>query len=160
MSLIRVGQRVELRGSTLRARGNGSRVLARNVSIVSSLSLSTSSSPRSDDDEQGDDEQGDDEAEIKGTLTSLDPVTVRSATRSLTCSVASGGVLAGFAVDDFVEITGDRIGGSWVLRKLKHEDGVDADDDDQNDHDHSGPGGDDDEDESSGSSGPGGDDDD
>ena len=155
MSLIRVGQRVELRGSTLRARGNGSRVLARNVSIVSSQSLSTSSSPRSDDDEQGDDE-----AENKGTLTSLDPVTVRSATRSLTCSVASGGVLAGFAVDDFVEITGDRIGGSWVLRKLKHEDGVDADDDDQNDHDHSGPGGGDDEDEPSGSSGPGGDDDD
>ena len=155
MSLIRVGQRVELRGSTLRARGNGSRVLARNVSTVSSLSLSTSSSPRSDDDEQGDDE-----AENKGTLTSLDPVTVRSATRSLTCSVPRGGVLAGFAVDDFVEITCDRIGGSWVLRKLKHEDGVDADDDDQNDHDHSGPGGGDDEDEPSGSSGPGGDDDD
>lgn len=157
MSLIRVGQRVELRGSTLRTRGNGTRVLARNVSIVSSQSLSTSSTPRSDDDEQGDDE-----AEIKGKLTSLAPLTVTSSTRSLTCSVPSGGVPTGFAVGDFVEITCDRIGGSWMLRKLKHEDGaVDADDDDQNDDDHNGAGGDDeDEDDSRGSSGSGGDDDD
>jgi hypothetical protein len=154
MSRIRVGQRVELRGSTLRAHGHGSRVLARNVSIVSSQSLPMSSSPRSDDDEQGDDE-----VEIKGKLTSLAPLTVTSAARSVTCSVPSAGLLAGFSVGDFVEITCDRIGDSWVLRKLKHEDLADVDDDDDDeededeDDDHSGSGGGDDDDSSGHGSG-------
>jgi hypothetical protein len=167
MSLIRVGQRVELRGSTLRARGNGSRVLARSVSIVSSQPLSASSSPRADDDKPDDDE-----LEIKGRVTSLAPLTVMSATRSVTCSVPSAGLLAGFAVGDVVEITCDLVRGSWVLRKLEHEDGADADDDedssrghtsgddDDDDDDHSGPGGDDDDDDDSSGHGPGGDDDD
>jgi hypothetical protein len=154
MSRIRIGQRVELRGSTLRAHGHGSRVLARNVSIVSSQSLPMSSSPRSDDDEQGDDE-----VEIKGKLTSLAPLTVTSGARSVTCSVPSAGLLAGFAVGDFVEITCDRIGDSWVLRKLKHEDLADVDDDDDDeededeDDDHSGSGGGDDDDSSGHGSG-------
>jgi len=164
MSLIRVGQRVELRGSTLRARGNGARVLARNVSIVSSQTLSTSSSPRADDDE----------VEIKGRLTSLFPLTVESAARSVTCTVSTSGALAGFAVGDFVEITCDRVGGSWMLRTLEHEDRADADadddssrghgsGDDDDDDDHSGPGGDDDDkdgDDDSSGRGPGDDDDD
>jgi hypothetical protein len=36
---IRVGQRVELRGTTLRQHGNGSRILARNVVVASSVRL-------------------------------------------------------------------------------------------------------------------------
>jgi hypothetical protein len=150
MSRIRVGQRVELRGSTLRAHGHGSRVLARNVSIVSSQSLPMSSSPRSDDDEQGDDE-----VEIKGKLTSLAPLTVTSGARSVTCSVPSADLLASFAVGDLVEITCDRIGDSWVLRKLKHEDVADVDDDDDEDEDDddSGSGGGDDDDSSGHGSG-------
>lgn len=164
MSLIRIGQRIELRGSTLRAHGHGSRVLAHNVSIVFSQPLSTSSSPRAEDDE----------VEIKGKLTSLAPLTVTSATRSVTCSVPSAGLLAGFVVGDFVEITCDLVGGSWVLRELEHEDTADDDDDsssgnasgeddDGEDDDHSGPGGgddDDDDDDDSSGPGPGGDDDD
>ena len=152
MSRIRIGQRVELRGSTLRAHGHGSRVLARNVSIVSSQSLPMSSSPRSDDDEQGDDE-----VEIKGKLTSLAPLTVTSGARSVTCSVPSAALLAGFAVGDLVEITCDRIGDSWILRKLKHEDLADVDDDDdeedEDDDDDSGSGGGDDDDSSGHGSG-------
>jgi hypothetical protein len=169
MSLIRIGQRIELRGSTLRAHGHGSRVLAHNVSIVSSQPLSTSSSPRAEDEEDEDDE-----VEIKGKLTSLAPLTVTSATRSVTCSVPSAGLLAGFVVGDFVEITCDLVGGSWVLRELEHEDMADddddsssgnasGDDDDGEDDDHSGPGGgddDDDDDDDSSGPGPGGDDDD
>lgn len=174
MSLIRVGQRVELRGSTLRARGHGSRVLARNVSIASSQPLSPSSSPRADDDEPDDDE-----VEIKGKLMSLAPLTVASATRSVTCTVPDAALLAGFAVGDLVEITCDLVRGSWVLRKLEHEDRADDDegddssrghgsgdddDDDNDDDDRSGPGdddGDDDEeeDDDSGDDGRGGDDD-
>ena len=162
MSLIRVGQRVEVRGSTLRARGNGSRVLARNVSIVSSQPLSTSSSPRADDDEPDNDE-----VEIKGKLMSLAPLTVASATRSVTCTVPAGFALTGFASGAFVEMTCDLVAGDWVVRKLEHEDDDDddasrgpgsADDDDDDDDDHSGPGGGDDDDDDD--SGPGRGDDD
>jgi hypothetical protein len=135
LAAIRVGQRVELRGSTLRTRGNGSRVLARNVTIASSAQLTTPSAPRQDDD--------DDEVEIKGKITSLSPLTVASATRSVTCTVPAGMSLAGFAIGDFVEITCDLKSGTWVLRKLHHED--DDDDDrtgrDDDDDDRSGPGG-------------------
>lgn len=146
---IRIGQRVELRGSTLRARGNGSRVLARNVSIVSFQPLSTDPLPR-----MGDGEADDDEIEIKGTIRSLSPLTVVSTTRSVTCAVRAGTSLGGFAVDDFVEITCDLIGGTWTLRVLKHED---RDDDEDEDDDSSGPGSDDDDDdEDEDHSGPGG----
>ena len=166
MRLIRIGQRVELRASTLRARGSGSRVLARNVSIVSSQPLSTSSPQAADD------EAGDDEIEIKGKLASLAPLTVESATRSVSCSVPSSTMLAGFAVGDFVEITCDLVRGSWTLRKLQHEDLAEDDDgddssrgdgsgDDDHDDDDSGPGGgDDDADDDSSGQGSGGDDDD
>jgi hypothetical protein len=153
LSAIRVGQRVELRGSTLRARGDGARVLARNVSIVSSQTLSTSSPPRADDDE----------VEIKGKLTSLSPLTVESAKRSVTCKVPTSGALAGFAVGDLVEMTCDRVAGALVVRKLKHEDTKDdvagpgvCDDD----HDHSSPGGVNNDDDDNDHGGPGGDDDD
>ena len=41
LARIRVGMRVELRGTTLRRHGNGSRVLARGVVIVSSVVLAS-----------------------------------------------------------------------------------------------------------------------
>ncbi len=149
MSRIHVGQQVELRGSTLRAHAHGSRVLARNVSIVSSQPLSSSFLPRAND------EPDDDEVEIKGLIRSLAPLTVESRIRSVTCAVPTGMSLAGFAVGDFVEITCDRIDGTWTLRTLHHEDlddddnGNEDDDDsssgpssgDEDDGDHSGPGG-------------------
>lgn len=150
LDAIRVGQRVELRGTTLRSHGNGSRVLARNVTIASSAPLSAPKPPDRDDDVD------DDEVEITGRIASLSPLTVASARRSVTCAVPSGVSLAGFAVGDLVEITCDRGNGAWVLRKVHHED----DDDDRrrdDDDDRSGPGGGDDDDDNSG---PGGDDDD
>ncbi len=128
MARIRVGQRVELRRATLRARGNGSRVVARNVSIASTRSFPTSNEP------------ADDEVELKGTIESLSPLTVSSRTRSATCTVPAGVTVAGFAVGDFVEITCDLIGGSWVLRVLKHEDEGEqedqAEDEDQDQNEH------------------------
>lgn len=149
---IRVGQRVELRGSTLRAHGRGSRVLARGVTIASSRPLGSTPSPNRDDDEADDDE-----VEIKGKITSLAPLTVRSATRSITCVVPAGKSLAGFATGDFVEITCDLKAGVWVLRKLEHEDDDDrADRDDDDDDDRSGHGDDDDDDDHDDNSGPGG----
>ena len=157
LAAIRVGQRVELRGSTLRAHGNGSRVLARNVSIVSSQPLSSPASPGADDDEPAD------EVEIKGKLKALAPLTVESSMRAVTCSVPAGVSLAGFATGDIVEMKCDLVAGTWVLRKLEHEDDDDnsaggpngGDDDD----DHSGPGGGDDDDSSGRGPGGGGDDD-
>jgi hypothetical protein len=151
MTRIRVGQRVERRGSTLRARGDGSSVLARNVTIAATAALSAPATPPRDDD---DDEPDDDEIEIKGSITSLSSLTVASRTRSVTCAVPAGKSLAGFAVGDFVEITCDLIGGTWTLRVLKHEDRFDDDDDDREDDDNSGPGGGDDDDDDN--SGPGG----
>ena len=149
---IRVGQRVELRGSTLRQRGNGSLVLARNVTIASTQRLS-SPTPNRDDDEVDDDE-----VEIKGTLTSIVPLVVRSSIRTVTCVVPEGMSLNGFAVGDFVEITCDLKAGVWVLRVLKHEDGDDDDRDDRDDDDdddNSGPGNGDDDDDHSGHGGGG-----
>lgn len=144
MARIRVGQRVELRRTTLRARGNGSRVLARNVSIASTTPFPVSNEP------------ADDEVELKGTIKSLSPLTVASRTRSVTCTVPAGVSLAGFAVDDFVEITCDLIGGSWVLRVLKHEDDDEEDEDQPGDDDD----GEDDDDDNDDNSGHGGADDD
>lgn len=54
-SRIRVGQRVELRGTTLRRRGNGSGVLARGVTIASSVPKGSSLSPGDDDPGRDDD---------------------------------------------------------------------------------------------------------
>ncbi len=150
LARISVGQRVELRGSTLRSHGNGSRVLARNVSIVRSQPLAQSSAttpapPAGDEiDLQGD------ELEVKGKLTSLNPLTVTAAGQAFRCAVPTGHSLTGFAVGDFVEMTCDLVGGSWMLRELQHEDDEDencglgnVDDDDD---DSSGPGNIDDDD--------------
>jgi hypothetical protein len=129
---IRVGMRVELRGTGLRRHGEGSRLLARGVTVVSSMPLV---SVARDDDEDVDEDEPD-ELEVRGRITSLSPLTVGTAT----CAVPAGTSLAGFAVGDFVEMECDRVHGQWVLRKLESED------DDENeviddDHDHSGPGG-------------------
>lgn len=123
LAAIRIGQRVELRGSTLRSRGDGSRVLARNVSIASSSTLAAPFTPQRDDDE----------VELEGTITSLVPLTVASASRSVTCSLPVGMSLRGFAIGDAVEMTCDLKGGSWVLRTihLEDDDGRRGDDDER-----------------------------
>ena len=134
---IRVGQRVELRGTTLRARGNGSRVLARGVRIVGSERLGR-------DRRLDDDEPDDDEREVRGRIRSLSPLTVSG----LTCVVPNPRSLAGFRVGDFVEMTCDLIRGEWTLRKLESEDDderveedEDRDDDHEDDNSGSGRGG-------------------
>ena len=146
---IRVGVRVELRGSILRARRHGSRVLARGVSIVSSQPQASKPAQHTS---STTDEESDDELELEGELTSLAPVTVASDTRTASCTAPAGMSLAGFAVGDLVEMTCDLVEGSWIVRKLEHEDddasGTNADDDD--DDAQSSPGGEDDRDESSG----------
>jgi hypothetical protein len=158
LAAIRAGQRVELRGSTLRASSGGSRVLATGVTVASSRPLSTASpsSPASDDDTE------DDEREITGKLMSLSPATVTSGAATVSCAVPAGMTLSGLAVGDLVEMTCDLVGGSWVVRKIELEDdddsGVQAGDDDD-DHGHGGPGGGDDDDDDD-SSGPGSGDDD
>ena len=164
---IHVGQRVELRGTTLRERGNGSRVLARGVVVAGSAPKGSSSvrSGGSSSDDAG-------EVELRGTLSSLSPPTVTSGSVSVSCALPAGRTLAGFAVGDFVEIRCVLRLGVWMLRDLRHEDddlanppddddttddsNDDTTDDDTNDDDtsdddddNSGPGG-------GGSSGPGG----
>lgn len=134
LAAIRAGLRVELRGSTLRARSGGSRVLATGVTVASSRPLQTTSA--SDDDER----------EIKGTLTSLSPPTVTSGAQSVSCIAPAGMSLSGLAVGDLVEMTCDLVGGAWVARKIHLEDEaaaaatkVDDDDDDRghsDDDDH------------------------
>jgi hypothetical protein len=131
---IRVGQRVELRGTVLRARGNGSRVLARGVTIA----RSEIRAPARDRDE---DEPDDDEREVRGPISSLTPLTVAG----LTCAVPARISIAGFRVGDRVEMTCDLVRGVWTLRKLQSEDARDHEDEDEDrdddDDDHSGPGG-------------------
>jgi len=183
LARIRIGQRVELRGSTLRSHGNGSRVLARKVSVVRSQALPQHGAPAPASPAGDEIDLDDDELEVKGTLTSLSPLTVTAAGRAFTCAVPSGVSLTGFAVGDFVEMTCDLVGSSWILRELEHEDDEDDDencgpgnvDDDDDDDENSGPGngdddddddncgpgnGDDDDDDDDDSSGPGGGDDD
>lgn len=153
LARVRVGMRIELRGTTLRRHGNGSRVLARGVVIVSSVVLAANApTPDLDDADEEEIELDDDELEVKGTLTSLSPLAVTAAGFTFTCTVPAGMTLQGFAVGDFVEMTCDRVGGTFVLRELEHED----DDEDRNDRSGPGDGGDDDDDDRSG---PGGDDD-
>jgi len=170
LARIRVGTRVELRGTTLRRHGNGSRVLARGVVIVSSVVLASHvPAPDPDDADEEEIDLDDDELEVKGTLTSLSPLAVTAAGFTFTCTVPAGVSLHGFAVGDFVEMTCDRVHGTWILRELEHEDDEDddencgpgnVDDDDDDDDDSSGPGNvvaDDDDDDNCG---PGNDDDD
>jgi hypothetical protein len=126
---IRVGQRVELRGTTLRARGNGSRVLARDVLIV-----------RSERRAKRDDDNG--RVEAHGRISSLSPLTVAG----VTCTVPAGGSTARFEVGERVEMKCDFAAGVLTLRRLESEDAdrderEDKEEDRDRDHD------DDDEDE-------------
>jgi hypothetical protein len=126
---IRIGMRVDLRGTTLRRHGDGSRVLALGVTVVSTAPLA--SAHRDDDDEPAAEE-----LEVRGRIVSLSPLIVGTAS----CVVPAGFSLAGFAVGELVEMTCDRIGGQFVLRKLESED--EDENEDLNDvEDHSGPGG-------------------
>lgn len=151
---IHVRQHVELRGSTLRTRGTGpTRILARNVTIVSTTLLS----PRADEDEDEVEIEDEDELEVEGTLASLAPLTVTATGRPFTCAVPSGVSLAGFAVGDRVEMKCEKVGGIQTLRRLELEDenednGSRGPGNAGHDHDSSGPGSGDDGD----SSGPGG----
>ncbi len=153
-SRIHVGQRVELRGTTLRARGNSSQVLARGVVVAGSARKGSSSvsSGGSSSDDTG-------KLEIKGKLTSLAPPTVSSGSVTASCALSTGQTLTGFTVGDFVEMKCVLRLGVWMLRDVKHEDDQvanppndddtdtgdsdDSDDDDSDDGDHgnSGPGG-------------------
>ncbi len=114
---IHVGQRVALRGTTLRERGNGSRVLARGVVLAGSARKGSSSvsSGGSRSNDAG-------RLEIKGTLTSLTPPTVSSGSVSASCALATGQTLTGFTVGDFVEMRCVLRLGVWMLRDLRHED--------------------------------------
>ncbi len=167
LARIRIGQRVELRGSTLRSHGNGSRVLARNVSIVRSQPLAQAGSPAPAPNAGDEIDMDEDELEVKGTLTSLSPLTVTAAGQAFRCAVPTGRSLTGFAVGDFVEMTCDLVGGSWILRELEHEDDADDEEncgpgnvDDDDDDDSSGSGNVDDDDDDDDDCGPGNDDDD
>jgi hypothetical protein len=121
LSAIRVGQRVELRNTTLRMRGEGARVLARGVAIVSAHVASHA--------DRNQDERDDDERELRGRITALSPLTVAG----LICVVPNGVALTGFRVGDVVEVTCDLIRGTWTLRKIHLEDDheVRGDDDDE-----------------------------
>jgi hypothetical protein len=130
LAAVRVGQRVELRGTTLRARGNGSRVLARNVLIVRSERRAQSDAGR---------------VEAHGLISSLSPLTVAG----VTCTVPSGFSLAGFTVGERVEMKCAFASGVLTLRSLESEDDdrdedddedEDDDDDDDDDDDHGGRG--------------------
>ena len=158
-SRIHVGQRVELRGTTLRARGNGSRVLARGVVVAGSARKSSSSvsSGGSSSDDAG-------KLEIEGTLTSLAPPTVSSGSVTASCALSAGQTLTGFTVGGFVEMKCVLRLGVWMLRDVRHDDDQvanppndddtdtgdsddsddttdDTDDTDDGDDDNSGPGG-------------------
>jgi len=142
LASIRIGQRVELRKTTLRRHGNGSRVLARGVRIVRSKIVDRPARERKRDD---------DERERRGRITSLSPLTVAG----LTCAVPRRALLIGFRVGDVVEITCDLIGGVWTLRKIQLED----DDEVRDEHDDDRRGGDDDDHGDNSGPGDGGDDD-
>jgi hypothetical protein len=153
---IHVGQRVLLRGTTLRERGNGSRVLARGVVLAGSARKGSSSLSNGG---SGSNDAG--RLEIKGTLTSVAPPTVSSGSVSASCALATGRTLTGFTVGDFVEMKCVLRLGVWMLRDLRHEDDEvanppnddddtdtgdtddsdDTTDDDTDDDDNSGPGG-------------------
>jgi hypothetical protein len=120
LAAVRIGQRVELRGTTLRARGNGSRVLARDVLIVRSERRTA----RREDDDHG-------RAEVHGRIASLAPLTVAG----VTCAVPAGVSLSGFKVGDRVEMKCVLVANVLTLRRLESEDAdrdeeLDDDDDD------------------------------
>jgi hypothetical protein len=114
---IHVGQRVALRGTTLRERGNGSRVLARGVVLAGSARKGSSSVSSGG---SGSNDAG--RLEIKGTLTSLTPPTVSSGSVSASCALTTGQTITGFTVGDFVEMKCALRLGVWMLRDLRHED--------------------------------------
>jgi hypothetical protein len=110
---------VVLRGTTLRERGNGSRVLARGVVVAGSARKGSSSLSSASSGSQSS-EAG--RLRIRGNLTSLAPPTVSSGSVSQWCALATGQTLAGFAVGDFVEMRCVLALGVWMLRDLRHED--------------------------------------
>jgi hypothetical protein len=127
---VRIGQRVELRGTTLRARGNGSRVLARGVLIVRSEPRTA----RGAGDDNG-------RAEVHGRIASIAPLTVAG----VTCAVPAGASISGFEVGDRVEMKCVLVANVLTLRRLESEDadrdeGRDEDRDRDDDDDRGGSG--------------------
>jgi hypothetical protein len=146
LASIRVGEQVELLGTTLRSADRGrSQVLARGVSVLGSQPASGSQSPAQSS-------SGDrNELEITGKLTALSPLTVVAGTRTASCAAPAGMSLAGFAVGDVVEMKCVLVAGAWTVRELQREDVAEEEhataDDDENDdqstaadddHDHNG----------------------
>jgi hypothetical protein len=135
-SLVRlhVGQAVQLRSGTLRGVRRQATVLARGVTVLKVERLTTRQRVR----------PGADAFEVEGPITSLTPLTVGTAT----CSLPAGFSLVGFAVGDLVEMTCVRSGDAWIVHEIESRDDPRAEEDDGEDHDHSGPGrgGDDDHD--------------
>ena len=66
LAKIRVGQRVELRGATLRTHGDGSRILARDVSILRSQPLAQAPTTSASDDDPLETETADDDDNSTG----------------------------------------------------------------------------------------------
>jgi hypothetical protein len=156
---IHVGQRVVLRGTTLRERGNGSRVLARAVVVAGSAVKGSSSIAGTSSGGSRSNDAG--RLEIRGNLTSLAPPTVSSGSVSASCSLATGQTLTGFTVGDFVEMKCLLQLGVWMVRDIRHEDDPVAnppndDDTDNGDTDDSNDTTDDDTDGDDDSSGHGG----
>jgi len=94
-----------------------------------------------DEEEHGDDDSHDSKVEVRGTLTSLDPLTVKRGSGELAvCRVPAGVSLAGLAVGQVVEMECRTIDGVLTLDRLKaegpdddHEDDGGDDDSDEND---------------------------
>lgn len=115
---IRVGQRVEVRGTTLRARGSVSRVLARGVLIVRSEPTANREVGR---------------VEAHGRISSLSPLTVAG----VTCTVPASSSIARFRVGERVEMKCDFAAGVLTLRRLESEEADrDEREDEEEDRDH------------------------
>lgn len=83
------------------------------------------------------DHADEDELEVKGTISSLDPLTVkRGSGESVACRIPTGVSLAGFALGQFVEMKCGTIEGVLTLQRLKAESaGDDHEDNDDEEHD-------------------------
>lgn len=141
MQRIRKGQRVELRGSTLRTPGQSSHVLASNVSILRSHPLAQAPSTSASDDDQPGSETADDDNDEQGGSGS-----VGSGPGSTNCTAETA--------DD------DSTGNVEDDQSVEDDQGEDCDSAEVEDNgsDNSGPGSVDDSGDDNGGSGGGGDD--
>ncbi len=77
------------------------------------------------------------ELEVRGTVTALSPLTVKTGTGVLvSCVVPAGMTITGVALNDSIELKCELVGGQWTVRKAHSED--EGDDDGEHSGDHSG----------------------